>query len=110
MEEIIEESAKKYADSIPQDDHKKDYCVVDFEAGANWALQNQWHDASKKLPEDNKEIVGRYFFGSEDKGCHDDKIVYCQTNGKNWFTDFGGIAFDIDKPDIWMPIPSLPEN
>lgn len=105
MEEKIEEAAKRYADSIPQDGHKKEYCRVDFEAGAKCVLDNIWHDASKELPEDNKEIVGRYFFGSEDKGCHDDKIVYCQTNGKNWFTDFGGIAFDIGKPDMWMELP-----
>ena len=27
------------------------------EVGANWALQNQWHDASKELPEDGIKVI-----------------------------------------------------
>ena len=81
-----------------------------FIAGAKWALENQWRDARKELPEDNEQVIGRYFIGCEDHNCHDDKIVYSQDNGENWFTDFGGIAFDIGKPDMWMPIPNLHEE
>ena len=107
MEDRIEEAAKQYSEErfFENDGDVSNVREISFEAGANWALQNQWHDATKELPDDNEQVIGRYFYGCEDHSCHDDKIVYCQTNGKDWFTDFGGIAFDIGKPDIWMPIP-----
>ena len=95
MEEIIEESAKKYADSIPQDGHKKDYCVVDFEAGAKWALQNQWHDASKELPEDNKMVIVL-----TEKGNAVINSVYTFNGYRQWHSNY--------KVSYWMSIPSLP--
>ena len=97
MEEIINEAAKKYADSIPQDDHKKEYCRVDFEAGANWALQNQWHDASKELPEDNKMVIVL-----TEKGNAVINSVYTFNGYRQWHSNY--------KVSYWMPIPSLPEN
>ena len=105
MEEIIEESAKKYADSIPQDDHKKDYCVVDFEAGAEWALQNQWHDASNDLPYKDKTLVDGHT--TRDLLCISDKneayidfMELLKFGGKwHWFRK------NIHKCKYWMPIP-----
>ena len=97
MEEIINEAAKKYADSIPQDDHKKDYCVVDFEAGANWALENQWHDASKELPEDGIKVI--VLTG---KGNAAINSVYTFNGNRRWHSNYAVL--------FWMPIPSLPEE
>ena len=110
--EKLEEAAKKYSTDrfFENDGDVSKVREISFIAGANWALENQWRDARKELPEDNEQVIGRYFIGCEDHNCHEDKIVYSQDNGKDWFTDFGGIAFDINKPNMWMPIPSLPEE
>ena len=94
MEDRTEEAAKKYADSIPQDDHKKDYCVVDFEAGANWALQNQWHDASKELPEDGIKVI--VLTG---KGNAAINSVYTFNGNRRWHSNYAVL--------FWMYIPSL---
>ena len=123
--ENVEEAAENYVNSIVNQRDNSDYSqdvknenarfdeydiLSAFFSGANWAIENQWHDTSEELPEDNEQVIGRYFFGCEDHNCHGDKIVYCQTNGKDWFTDFGGIAFDIGEPDLWMTIPNLHEK
>lgn len=93
MEEI-EEAAKKYADSIPQDERKKEYCIVDFEAGANWALQNQWHDASKELPEDGIKVIVL-----TEKGNAAINSVYTFNGNRRWHSNYAVL--------FWMPIPSL---
>ena len=110
MEEIINEAAKKYADSIPQDDHKKDYCVVDFEAGANWALQNQWHDAKIELPCNYPELIEEdnpnY---THDVLCTEEGTLYVDYMiqiSKEWKWSAEN-RFDCKR---WMPIPSLPEK
>lgn len=102
-EEKIEEAAENYVNSIVNQRDNSDYSqdvknenarfdeydiLSAFFSGANWAIENQWHDTSEELTEDNEQVIGRYFFGCEDHNCHGDKIVYCQTNGKDWFTDY----------------------
>lgn len=94
MEEKIEEAAKRYADSIPQDGHKKEYCRVDFEAGANWALENQWHDASKELPEDGIKVIVL-----TEKGNAAINSVYTFNGNRRWHSNYAVL--------FWMPIPSL---
>ena len=108
----IEEPAKKYADIIPQDEHKKEYCRVDFEAGAKWALQNQWYDVKDKHPEQDEHVLlyaeGLYLH------CRyrDDKFIIidgfpCGETPK------GEIIYssEIFNPDVvedyWMPITLL---
>ena len=58
-EEKIEEAAKEYsADRFFENDGNiSNVREISFEAGANWALQNQWHDASKELPEDGIKVI-----------------------------------------------------
>ena len=97
----IEEAAKKLADTLAVEE-PKGLVYNAFKEGANWALQNQWHDASKELPDDNEQVIGRYFYGCEDHSCHDDKIVYCQTNGKRWNADKKCIE-DIKKEYQFKP-------
>ena len=94
MEEKIEEAAKRYADSIPQDGHKKAYCIVDFEAGAKWVLDNIWHDASKELPEDGIKVI--VLTG---KGNAAINSVYTFNGNRRWHSNYAVL--------FWMSIPSL---
>lgn len=42
-QEIIEQAAASYADSIPQFDDRKRYCREDFIAGVEWAVEYMYH-------------------------------------------------------------------
>ena len=68
-----------------------------FQVGANWALQNQWHDASKELPEDNKMVIVL-----TEKGNAVINSVYTFNGHRQWHSNY--------KVSYWMSIPSLPEN
>ena len=113
MEEIIEEAAKRYADSIPQDGHKKDYCVVDFEAGAKWALQNQWHDASKELPykysecfEENESNYTKDILCCSKKGIYYTDYMFKSRISKEWSWSQKN-SYDCK---YWMPISNIPKE
>ena len=98
-EEKIEEAAKEYsADRFFENDGNiSNVREISFEAGANWALQNQWHDASKELPEDNKMVIVL-----TEKGNAVINSVYTFNGYRQWHSNY--------KVSYWMSIPSLPEN
>ena len=76
-----------------------------FIAGAKWALQNQWHDASNDLPYKNKTLVDGHT--TRDLLCISDKneayidfMELLKFGGKwHWFRK------NIHKCKYWMPIP-----
>lgn len=45
-----EQKAKRYAESIPQFDDRKKYCIEDFCAGWDEALKSQWVKVEDRLP------------------------------------------------------------
>lgn len=48
--DIKEQKAKEYAESIPQFDDRKKYCIEDFCAGWDEALKSQWIKVEDSLP------------------------------------------------------------
>ena len=99
MEDKIEEAAKQYSEErfFENDGDVSNVREISFEAGANWALQNQWHDASKELPEDNKMVIVL-----TEKGNAVINSVYTFNGYRQWHSNY--------KVSYWMSIPSLPEN
>ena len=111
-EEKIEEAAENYVNSIVNQRDNSDYSqdvknenarfdeydiLSAFFSGANWALENQWHDASKELPEDNKMVIVL-----TEKGNAVINSVYTFNGYRQWHSNY--------KVSYWMSIPSLPEN
>ena len=76
-----------------------------FVEGANWALANQWHDASNDLPYKDKTLVDGHT--TRDLLCISDKneayidfMELLKFGGKwHWFRK------NIHKCKYWMPIP-----
>lgn len=106
MKEIkIEEAAKNYADlnvtKFPDSrDFESGLYIVGqygFIAGANWALQNQWHDASKELPGDGIKVI--VLTG---KGNTAINSVYTFNGNRRWHSNYAVL--------FWMPIQSLPKE
>ena len=97
MEDKIEEAAKQYSEErfFENDGDVSNVREISFEAGANWALQNQWHDASKELPEDNKMVIVL-----TEKGNAVINSVYTFNGYRQWHSNY--------KVLYWMSIPSLP--
>ena len=118
MEEKIGEAAKKYAEC--REPHCEDgdcspYCELmgfccdrgievikeytedAFKAGAKWALQNQWHDASKELPEDGIKVIVL-----TEKGNAAINSVYTFNGNRRWHSNYAVL--------FWMPIQSLPKE
>ena len=95
-EEKIEEAAKEYsADRFFENDGNiSNVREISFEAGANWALQNQWHDASKELPGDGIKVI--VLTG---KGNAAINSVYTFNGNRSWHSNYAVL--------FWMPIPSL---
>ena len=98
-EEKIEEAAKEYsADRFYENDGNiSNVREISFEAGANWALQNQWHDASKELPEDGIKVIVL-----TEKGNAAINSVYTFNGNRRWHSNYAVL--------FWMPIPSLPKE
>ena len=81
--EIKEQKAKEYADSIPQFDERKQYCIEDFCAGWDEALKSLLVDASKELPEYDEAVWvinadGDQFY------CHRSKEDIVKTDKCGW--------------------------
>ncbi|MDK7762554.1 hypothetical protein QP580_03670 [Prevotella bivia] len=59
MSNVIEQAAREYADVA------KSYLLGEemelvrnaFEAGAEWALANQWHEINKELPKETENVL-----------------------------------------------------
>ena len=111
-EEKIEEAAENYVNSIVNQRDNSDYSQdvknenarfddydiqSAFFSGANWALQNQWHDAKKELPNNSLPIIGI------NVGLYPMLVIYDHSNKCFKRLDYGEV-----KIDYWMPIPSLP--
>ncbi len=94
--EKIGEAAKEYsADRFFENDGNiSNVREISFEAGANWALQNQWHDASKELPGDGIKVI--VLTG---KGNAAINSVYTFNGNRRWHSNYAVL--------FWMPIPSL---
>ena len=97
-ENKIKEAAEKYMKS-DELRYFQDPCDLDvkdaFIAGANWALQNQWHDASKELPGDGIKVIVL-----TEKGNAAINSVYTFNGNRRWHSNYAVL--------FWMPIPSLP--
>lgn len=55
--EQTEKAAGEYADSIPQFDVNKTYCVNDFKAGARWRIRSVWHTTADIPVKGNRCLV-----------------------------------------------------
>ena len=99
MEDRIEEAAKQYSEEMffENDGDVSNVREISFEAGANWALQNQWHDASKELPGDGIKVIVL-----TEKGNAAINSVYTFNGNRRWHSNYAVL--------FWMPIPSLPKE
>ena len=99
-EDEIKTAAEKYLSS-DEPHYFQDPCDLDvrdaFIAGAKWALQNQWHDASKELPEDGIKVIVL-----TEKGNAAINSVYTFNGNRRWHSNYDVL--------FWMPIPSLPKE
>jgi hypothetical protein len=108
-EEKIEEAAENYVNSIVNQRDNSDYSQdvknenarfdeydiqSAFFSGANWAIENQWHDASKELPEDGIKVIVL-----TEKGNAAINSVYTFNGNRRWHSNYAVL--------FWMPIPSL---
>jgi hypothetical protein len=82
--------------AIHSDIREKDYGTVNysFRQGVKWALENQWHNASKELPEDGIKVIVL-----TEKGNAAINSVYTFNGNRRWHSNY--------KVSYWMPIPSL---
>lgn len=55
--DIKKQRAKRYADSIPQFDDRKKYCIEDFCAGWDEALKSQWVKVEDRLHQKMKGFL-----------------------------------------------------
>jgi len=96
MEDRIEEAAKQYSEEMffENDGDVSNVREISFEAGANWALQNQWHDASKELPEDGIKVIVL-----TEKGNAAINSVYTFNGNRRCHSNYAVL--------FWMSIPSL---
>lgn len=126
--EKIEEAAENYVNSIVNQRDNSDYSqdvknenarfdeydiLSAFFSGANWAIENQWHDASNDLPCNHPELI------EEDNPnyTHD---VLCESEKGTLYVDYmfqSRISkewkwSEENRIDCkrWMPIPSLEEK
>lgn len=95
--------AAEYADSIPQFDDRKKYCIEDFCAGWDESLKSQWIKVEEKTPNAYEEVLVLFeqegeirtetdvYFGDDFYNYH-----------RNYVWDFCG-----EKIIAWMPIPSF---
>ena len=97
--EKIGEAAKEYsADRFFENDGNiSNVREISFEAGANWALQNQWHDASKELHGDGIKVI--VLTG---KGNAAINSVYTFNGNRIWHSNYAVL--------FWMSIPDLPKE
>lgn len=103
-----EQKAKRYADSIPQFDDRKKYCIEDFCAGWDEALKSQFRKCIN-----NKPIKG------QEPNDGENVILLCQMRGgrldgyifpkANTFKngDWEGQMLMRYNVIAWMPIPSF---
>lgn len=94
MDDIKEQKAKQYADSIPQFNDRKKYCIEDFCAGWDEALNSQWISVKNRMPEYCRIVFV----------LHSSMIIGVSA----YHTDNNWSNFD-DDIIAWMPIPSFDE-
>lgn len=77
MSNVIEQAAREYADVA------KSYLLGEemelvrnaFEAGAEWALANHWHEINKELPKETENVLFLYEHQIPIIGKVDSKII-----------------------------------
>ena len=127
-EEKIEEAAENYVNSIVNQRDNSDYSQdvknenarfddydiqSAFFSGANWALENQWHDVKNELPCNHPELI-------EEDGPIYTHDVLCKSEKGTLYVDYmfqsriskewkwsAENRFDCKR---WMSIPSLHEK
>ena len=58
MKDKIEQAAKEYCEKeIPSLKSMHFTISSAFEAGAEWALANQWHDVKEELPKETENVL-----------------------------------------------------
>lgn len=108
-EEKIEEAAENYVNSIVNQCDNSDYSqdvknenarfdeydiLSAFFSGANWALENQWHDVKDGLPEDGIKVIVL-----TEKGNAAINSVYTFNGNRRWHSNYAVL--------FWMYVPSL---
>ena len=121
----IAEAAKEYMqreiDATFEDDknHELDKVCsfheleVAFFYGAKWALENQWHDASKELPykysecfEENESNYTKDILCCSKKGIYYTDYMFKSRISKEWRWSQKN-SYDCK---YWMPIPNIPKE
>lgn len=98
--------AKRYAESIPQFDDRKKYCIEDFCAGWDEALKSQFRKCV-----DNKPLKG------QEPNEGENVILLCEAKGKRGYIfphantfkngDWECKMLMLYNVLAWMPIPSF---
>ena len=111
-EDKIEEAANKYALNRIDDSYKSysehrqlsastfngEDVSEAFVVGANWALENQWHDVDEILPKRRSIVLVMLESGDCDLCYFNEYDRFCARINQSL------------KVKYWMAIPSLPEN
>jgi hypothetical protein len=126
--ETIEEAAEKYVNEHVNQRDNSDYSQdvknenarfdeydiqTAFFSGANWALENQWHDASKELPykysecfEENESNYTKDILCCSKKGIYYTDYMFKSRISKEWRWSQKN-SYDCK---YWMPIPNIPKE
>lgn len=102
--DIKGQKAKRYADSIPQSDDRKKYCIEDFCAGWDEALKSQWVKVEDRLPKEDERVFVLYKYRG---GIMIDTDSYFGENFYNLYGMGNGWNHSGEKIIAWMPIPSF---
>lgn len=108
QQERIEKASIEYANILPQGRISKKYCAIDFTAGANWALSNQWHDAKIDNPDLSCRILAYLSWGNfEVCSKKSPEVLNVAEKPYKHYYDLGGEEVPISAIKYWMEIPPL---
>ena len=102
-EEELRKAADEYtsSDKIRYFQDATDRDVEDsFVEGAEWALENQWNDVNKCLPDYEKDVI----VTTDDKNC---RFTHRSNNPDVMRESHGFVVYGWEEVRYWMPIPKL---
>lgn len=107
-EEKIFATAKMYSLKNYGDDEDRAFAIKDFQAGAQWADDNQksqWISVEERLPEnyDTVLLLSRDYRG-DCRLCLGNWLIA----SKKWIMNGGDKILKDFTPVYWLPIPELP--
>lgn len=98
-EEQIDRAAEEYTDQFVPESIKS-YTKYYKYCGAEWALEHQWIDVNKSLPEYEEDVI----VTTDGKDCW---FTHRSNNPDVMRESHGFVVYGWEEVRYWMPIPKL---